>query len=194
MESLSTSQPTGVVYPSAPGVVVGGPARMEPQTYEHFPRRLSYGLGIAQVLAGCLCVVFNSVSVAFAAVYKVYSIGHGIWSGILFAVTGGAGIDASKKKTKCNIVAYLVLCIVSAIVAVAITALSIVGAKEAGNFQALLLCVGRYNETSAACHILTVEIAMESCVAASAYTALCLCIWGAVICLKTVTGCCSKPS
>lgn len=84
MEPASASHPDGVVDPTAPGAVVCVPARTEPQIYEHFPRRLSLGLGIAQVIAAGLCFLFSSVSVAYALVYYgVLYIGHGIWSGIL---------------------------------------------------------------------------------------------------------------
>lgn len=84
MEPTSTSHPHGVVYPNVPEVVVGVPARTEPQICEHFPHRLSLGLGIAQVIAAGLCVLFSSISVIWALVYYgVLYIGHGIWSGIL---------------------------------------------------------------------------------------------------------------
>jgi hypothetical protein len=157
--------------------------------YGSYLSKRSRSLGIAHITIGALCIVFNAVGIGFDAILSVASIG--IWGGILFIVTGAFGISAAKLRTKCKITTFMVLCIVSAAVTIALFVCAVMGATIQGNEGYYsYICRSYYYYDyyySNACR--NVAIAMNSLLAILAVAAAIPAIWGSVLCCK-VYGCC----
>lgn len=74
---VAPSFPGGVVYLQSPLVAAGS----QIDGYRH---KQSVGLGAAQLALGCLCIVFNCISLGLNTYYGGLSfVGHGIWCGVL---------------------------------------------------------------------------------------------------------------
>ncbi|XP_070540119.1 uncharacterized protein [Ptychodera flava] len=80
-----------------------------------FASRPTMVFGIFQLIFGCICIILGSS--AFAIECKFHDSGTGIWCGVMFAVTGLFGIEASLKKTNAMIITTMVLSIISATMA-----------------------------------------------------------------------------
>jgi len=91
-----------------------------PNNYERYLSKQSHGLGIAQVIVGVLYGVLNIVVTILLPPTIVVLASIGIWGPamILFIISGAFGISASKLRTKCKIVTFMILSIISAVVAI----------------------------------------------------------------------------
>jgi len=84
-----------------------------------FPKKTILGLSVFMLVAGTLSMLFQITLICMALGSHRYGHGHafigqGIWCGIFPTVVGGVGIASAKKPSKCNIIALMVLSIVSA--------------------------------------------------------------------------------
>jgi hypothetical protein len=202
----STTDPTAthVVPCAGPAPGVGGvgwmylqPVQMSPSpmTFARYLHKQSIGLGAAQIVLGSLCIVFNAVALAVTAGggLGVDFVGHGFWCGILFIVTGAIGISAGVSKTKCKVVSYMVLCIISATFTIALLTCGILSTVIVGNYIQNCQHYGySYYYSyyySLPCSVYSVPMAMEGCMAVCGFIAAILFIWGSVLCCKTKPCC-----
>lgn len=139
----------------------------------------SFRLGIAQLIIGVLCIIFNAVLLVLGY-FTIAILGHGIWCGLLFMVSGGMGVAAGKKKTKCKIIAFMVLCIISASATAVLFIFGVLGAILDGSY-----CY-RYYDCSPV-------LAMNCLLALLAITEAIVSIWAAVLCCKA-TCCGARPA
>jgi len=162
-----------------------------PTVYENYRSRQSKCLGIIQIIAGVLCIVFNAVGIAAWSLLTIASIG--IWGGILFIITGAFGVSAAKLQTKCKVITFLVLNIISATVTVPLFICAVIGAIFDDSYQS---CYGygysgygyRYSCRGAA----QVAVAMNALLAVLAIIEAVAAIWGSVICCKAA--CCCRST
>jgi len=115
--TIGAGQPLTPVFmhPKAPAV-----------TYGNYRSKQSLGLGITMIIVGVLAVIFNSVGLSYSAFLNF--VGYGIWGGIFFIITGIFGIVASKSRSRCHVVSFMVLCVISASIAAVLFALGLSGA------------------------------------------------------------------
>lgn len=92
---------------------------------ENYAATQSLWLGSIQVGVGILCMLFQIVAIIIHA--EVAVVGAGIWCGILFIISGVFGITASKYKTNCHIITFMVMSIISAVFIVFLLACSSAG-------------------------------------------------------------------
>lgn len=185
IKGASTFGPASVVYvPMAAAL----------SSYDRYPKKMSAALGTLQILFGVLCIIFSSVSLAFFDGLRPQGnevIYLGIWSGTLFIITGVIGIAAGMKKRKCQIVANMVMCIISASFTFYLVLNGVSGAFQT-NSQRLLYCNSHLmTEDVEMCWSVSVVVAMESCLAIAGVMEAVLFIWGSVLCCKSGACCCS---
>lgn len=194
-----TSYPIKVGSASGPASVVYVPMDVASSSYDRYPKKLSIGLGAMQIVFGVLCIVFNSVSLAFHDGLELRGNGivcHGIWCGTLFIITGVIGIAAGTKKRKCEIVTNMVMCIISACFNFYLLLYGIMGALET-NWQRYFACSPHFNidreliTDIELCKSVTVVVAMESCLAIAGVIEAVLFICGSVLGCKSGACCCS---
>jgi len=154
----------------------------------------SKGLGIMQIIVGLVCIVINAVGIAFASQLSFAAIG--IWGGIMFIITGSFGVSAAKARTKCKIITFMVLSIISAGITVPLFICSVIGAiLDTSHYY----CYYSYNyyyysySSSYSCQEkANVAIAMNALLACLAIGEAIAAIWGSAICCKS--GCCCNNS
>lgn len=131
-------------------------------------------VSVAQLVLGLACIALNAALIGVIADGHHYEDGdfsvasHGIWGGIFFTITGGIGIGAATSKNKCPVIAYMVLCIISAVLDAAVFSLSIIG-----------ICGSYSSDTIGLSIALAVLSGIEGALA----------IWGSILCCAA-TGCC----
>ncbi|XP_074648111.1 uncharacterized protein LOC141903739 [Tubulanus polymorphus] len=82
-------------------------------------------LGVIQLLSGVAAIILATVAIASMA--WGYFVGAGIWTGAFFISSGIVGIICSKRKDNCTIIAFLVLSIISSVVALMLVGFSAAG-------------------------------------------------------------------
>lgn len=208
-----TTYPASAV-PFGPPTVFASPAPVGPRIYERYLQKQSIGLGVTQIIIGVLCIIFNGVSCGYLRyVYADLSfVGHGFWCGIMFIITGGLGIGAGRNKTSCFIVSFMVMCIITASLCIALLTVGLLGALIAvpyGYYD----CRYDYYGYDYSCDYgygynypcyrtfcndnkdkYKVVIAMESLLAIMAFIGGIATIWGSAICCKSGVCCCSRQA
>jgi uncharacterized membrane protein HdeD (DUF308 family) len=159
-----------------------------PNVYLNNLRKVSHLIGVLQIIAGILCIIFNAVAMGFLSSFTA----HGIWGGVMFIVTGAFGVNAATSATQCKITTFMVLCIISACVGATLFGLGVANAVLGGS--GLRYCAGRvydysYIRDKDECEALNIHIAMNSLIACLALIAGIASIRGSVVFCK-VTGCC----
>ncbi|XP_070540166.1 TOX high mobility group box family member 3-like [Ptychodera flava] len=91
-----------------------------------FASRATAVFGIFQFIFGGICVILGITAIVIKC--QLSKSGTGIWCGVMFAVTGLFGIEASLKKTNALIITTMVLSIISATVAGSACIIGIIGA------------------------------------------------------------------
>merc|ERR1712141_435098 len=91
-----------------------------------FPKRAMMLLSILQIICGCLAVLFQIIHIFTALVYRCHDfasivaginavIGWGIWTGVFFATSGIVGLVGAFKPSRCILIAFLVMNIISSV-------------------------------------------------------------------------------
>jgi len=106
----STTVTTGTAAVSAPMVLYPS---QQPSRYENYQFKSARALGIAQIVCGVLCFIFQIAAIAVGATAAF--VAPGIWCGILFVIAGCLGVASASSKTACTIVATMVLSIISSV-------------------------------------------------------------------------------
>ena len=106
--------PQGQVVQGQPGqtiVIQSAPTGVGNRVYESYPAKASNIFGGIQLGIGILLIILNIVALCIDA--YLAEVGHGIWCGIFFILTGAFGIAAGKTRTMCPIITFMVLSIVA---------------------------------------------------------------------------------
>lgn len=99
---------------------VGGQTVIIQQTsptilYDRYQGSASIPLGIIMIICGVACIAIDIV--LFILGLGGLGSAYGIWgSGLMLVLAGSFAIGAAKKKTKCMVIACMVLCIITAVV------------------------------------------------------------------------------
>jgi len=162
----------------------------QPTVYKSYHNYHSMGLGITQIILGVLCIAFNIAAIAVGARFSVASIG--IWGGLMFIICGSFGISASKLHTKCMIVTFLVLCIISVVITIPLFIVSVIGAVDIEYNQCWWYPDHDNNDYwEYYCRpTRDAALAMNCMLAVLAVVVAATCICGSVICCKA-TCCCN---
>jgi len=159
-------------------------------TFGGYRSTLSMNLGITQIVVGILCVVFSVVGFTYGA---LTALTVGFWGGVLFIVSGAYGISAAKSQDKCKITAFLVLCIISIVIAAILLICAFLAV--AANVRVLSLCRDDSHSESFSnlCeHLTNIQIAMNALLIILAVVELIASIWGSALGGRA-TGCCGSP-
>jgi len=183
----------GLVQPVV-AIQSGQPVQMyaynsPPVVYGNYNSKQSMGLGVTQVVVGVICIVINAIGIAFGSLLAVVSIG--IWGGIMFIISGSFGISAAKWRTKCKVIAFMVLCIISAAITVPLFICAVMGAALDGYYENCYSLYYNYYRRSYNCQEIShVAVAMNAVLASLAIVQAIAAIWGSAICCKAA--CCCK--
>jgi len=121
----------------------------------------------------------------------------------MFIITGSFGVSAAKSATKCKIVTFMVLCIISATMSAAVVIVSSFaaasdfynGVYNCNRTYSYYYTNYRYYETlsDSQCQVVfNVRVAMNALVACLGFIGGVAAIWGSVICCKAC--CCGRSS
>lgn len=98
-QQVNQQPPAGVMLQAAPTFGGGGAVQFIVQTQvgsptpaANFKDKQAMFIGVAQIVVGVLCVVFNAVMIAHGEMFSI--IGYGIWGGVL--VSGVAVVEFEK--------------------------------------------------------------------------------------------------
>jgi hypothetical protein len=173
-----------------------------PTVYGSYHRKQSQGLGVCLIVVGALCIIFNAVAIGFFQPSSF--IAYGIWGGILFIISGSFGTSASKYSSKCRVVTFMVMCILSACsAAVSVILGAAAAAYSAYAFEALCASYDHrdYDYDSRSYYYMghsckdsfNVGIAMNALIAILSFIGGVAAIWGSAICCR-VACCCSNTN
>jgi len=197
-QQMINSVPVGAVPHESALVYMPVPIRST--TYDRYQSKQSIGLGVTQIIIGILCIIFNIVCIRVVYDYdNLAFIGHGFWCGILFILNGGLGVGAGIKKTRCLIVTFMVMCIISATTTISLLAIGISGACIAAdyceyNYDYGYSYPGYYNPPCERMSGYNVVVAMEALMAILGFIAGFTSIWGSALCCGSGVCCCSHST
>lgn len=107
-------------------------------------RCLMAPLCIALIIIGLACVGLGAAMIGLdKAKYSYWyygnvAISHGIWGGFFFILTGSVGFAAARGTSGCSVIAFMVLCLVSAMASAVVLGFSVVGclvSKDAVDYE-----------------------------------------------------------
>jgi len=61
---------------------------------------------------------------------SIADVGTGIWTGVLFGIAGGLGLNASQRPSHCSVIAFMVLSIIASLFAIPLIVISGIGIGE----------------------------------------------------------------
>jgi uncharacterized membrane protein HdeD (DUF308 family) len=158
--------------------------------YENYRSKHSVILGSIQVVIGILCIVFNTTAIV-ANNNQPQMIGPGIWCGILFIISGAFGIVAGRTKTKCKVIASMVLSIVASGLCGILLIISLMGLVHA-NFMSICesLESDHYRYYCFTRNAKNIALAMNSLLMILAAFEICTAIWISTLACKV--SCCNN--
>lgn len=139
------------------------------------------------MLIGIFCVIFNVVSLVMSSTMssmRFAYVGHGFWCGTLFIVTGSIGVAAGHRKTKCKIVAYNVMSIISVVFTSGLLVCGVLGAVLTSYEAINCNSYSSTNDENDFCYRVQVVVTMESFLAVFAVIEAILFILTSCICCK----------
>lgn len=184
------------VYPAvgAPTpVVYAYPAQTPAVVYSDYRSCQSKFTGIIQLIAGICLIAFNATAIGLYASWTVIS--YGIWGGCMFVITGVFGIIAAKRKTKCTVIAYMILCIIATVFAATVFALGVVGCVVASSDCRTYSYYSYYYYYSYNdCGNPSAVMAMNILITILAAVVFIVALWGSIICCRSgCKGSASQP-
>lgn len=114
MQTYPTTQPGPLPGPyvvQSPGVVTVND-NSHPATKN---RSIFLGIGIIEIIIGVLCLALGIA--VLLLVYPYSYVGSGVWGGIWYIIAGCLGIASGVRPSNCNIIAGLVITILTSLVA-----------------------------------------------------------------------------
>lgn len=179
MSAYTNSPAQGTPAP-APGVVFIS-TQAVPVVVERYRSNRSIGLGIGQLILGCLSIIFEGCSY-LTNFSTVHYIGTGYWNGAMLITAGSLGIAAGKSKTISLINGYMAMSIIGALCSGVQFALSIIGAATYSAVYYRSYYYYDYPSESA--------IALDSCLAIFGFAGGLLSILAAAYACKATCACC----
>jgi len=126
-----------VVIMQAPAMAAGTRTSDAEHFKKFFPKNAITGMSIAMIVAGVFSAIIQCGYFA--------EIGHGIWCGAFFIVTGGLGMAAAKKPTNCSVIALMVFSILSAVMSIPHMTIDGIGAAIGSGYSFDGTAVGLYS-------------------------------------------------
>jgi len=161
--------------------------------YDDYNSKASWLLGAVGILLGIMTIAWNIVAIAFSNVYAT-AIGYGLWSGVIFCVTGGFGIAAAHQAVNWRVITFMVMSIASIICAAVTFSLGVVDSVTVGVPYYNLACGNLGNNCVKPIYddAVRVTIAMTALLAAMGGLMSFISIVGA--CLGCRVACCGKSA
>merc|ERR1712038_448345 len=114
---MSETQPTlqASVNPIIINLPPIDPKHEKEAILKSFPKRTMICLSILQIICGWLAFLFQVIQYIVGSYYYsgIYVVGWGIWTGIIFAASGLVGLIGAFRPSKCMMISFLVLNIIS---------------------------------------------------------------------------------
>jgi len=157
--------------------------------YDSYRRKESLGLGVLQIVVGALCIIFNSLAIGFWPFdFGTATLSYGFWGGAVYIVTGAVGVSAAKYATHCKVLTFMVMCVITPCVSIAVFTLAVIAARDSHIFPYGEQCSGM------PCTVLNnIGISMNSAIACLSVIATTVAIWCFVNCCM-VLGCCTNSN
>jgi len=94
-----------------------------------FPKKTILTCSILQLIcAGTAAITQLILFVVDPEGYSsIADIGTGIWTGVLFGIAGGLGLNASQRPSHCSVIAFMVLSIIASLFAIPLIVISGIG-------------------------------------------------------------------
>ncbi|ELT99066.1 hypothetical protein CAPTEDRAFT_222797 [Capitella teleta] len=159
MVQSSSTQP----YYAVQGVTIQHQQR---PIYTSYPSKQSMIIGIFHLIVGVCCIGFGIGAIVVDAWGGI--VGHGMWGGVFFIITGAIAIVASVRKDYCNISTHISLALVSMLAAITGAALCILGCVDDYRYS-------RFSQRDK-------RVAMNGVLSCLFIIELALTIWSAVMC------------
>merc|ERR1712018_510964 len=85
-----------------------------------FPRKTIKTVSIIQLVCGAIAAISQLALIAATdrCYYNMSCVGTGIWTGLMFGISGGIGLVAAHRPNYCSVTAFMVLSIISSILAI----------------------------------------------------------------------------
>jgi len=161
--------------------------------YDDYGSKMSWVLGVFGMFIGLMTIAWDIVAICFSNVYAT-AIGYGLWSGVIFIITGGFGIAAAHNAVSWRVITFMTLSIASIICAAVTFSLGVVDSVTVSVPYYNLGC----NNLGVNCvkpiygNSVNVTIAMTALLAAMGGLMAIVSIWGA--CLGCRVACCGKAA
>jgi hypothetical protein len=116
---FQVQQPTSLGQPAVNPIIINlppvDPNHERQQIQKSFPKRVMMLLSILQIVCGGLVFLMQIAQYFVGPRHSIHIVGWGIWTGIIFAASGMVGFIGAFKPSKCIMIAFLVLNIISSI-------------------------------------------------------------------------------
>jgi hypothetical protein len=162
--------------------------------YDDYSSGASYFLGALGIFLGIATVAWNIVAICYSNVYAT-AIGYGLWSGVIFVITGCFGIAAGKQNVSWRVITFMSLSLASIVCALVTMCLGIVDASTVSVGRINMACLGPGNSMqclSDRSNAQKITIAMTSLLAAMGGLMAMVGVAGS--CLGCRVACCGKAA
>lgn len=159
--------------------------------YDDYSSKMSWVLGVFGIVLGLMTIAWDIVAICFSNVYAT-AIGYGLWSGLIFIITGGFGIAAAHNAVSWRVITFMSLSIASIICSAVTFSLGVVDAVTVGVPYYNLVCgnLGIYCVKPIYDDAGRVTIAMTALLAAMGGLESIVAIWGASLGCRVA--CCGR--
>ncbi|KAI0233304.1 hypothetical protein LSAT2_016432 [Lamellibrachia satsuma] len=179
----AATNPNVVVVPATNPNVVVVPAPDPPAIHANYASTSSHVLGGIQIAVGTVLIIANIVVIStYGAYWGTGSLFNHFGAGGTFLIAGGLGIGAGLSKTSCFITAFMVLSIISSVVAVSNAFVYVIVASAADFVEQLDTSNDYWHIVVAVIYTLVALFFIESVAS----------IWASAICCNAV--CCGRRS
>jgi len=170
------------IVPTTPPIIQHPVVYAFPQTVLNVSKsqsRQAVVNGALQIVVGACSIIVNSILLAIGGMEVI---GHGLWVGVFYIVTGSFMIAGGKNTKKCPMMASMVLCIIAA------------SLFTPAHFAASLMWVLRMESSMGQfTYLEKVAFGSEMTLVILAVIEFALAVWGITVWCKTI-GCCRSDS
>jgi len=161
--------------------------------YDDYGSKMSWVLGVFGIFIGLMTIAWDIVAICFSNVYAT-AIGYGLWSGLIFIITGAFGIAAAHNAVSWRVITFMSLSIASIICATVTFSLGVVDSVTVAVPYYNLACgnLGVYCVKPIYSDAVRVTIAMTALLAGMGGLEAIIGIWGASLGCRVA--CCGKSA
>jgi len=174
--------------PAGPVVYVRVDQKLQNVTSDSFAKKSAKGLSIAQISLGSATMLCQFLIIIISTTYtqkyreNICGMGEGMYCGFFYVIAGILGLSATRKPSRCNITAFMILSIIAAVfsgIHILISSINLMGNTRYNGYNEPI--GRRYNQVLFVAMIL-------SALAEGVISVIC-----ATLCCRAYCCCCSRP-